>query len=129
MRGMKAFDRCRSRQAQCNRLGTVHADYAAGAVANGLDLLLECDHCQRDRLGRLEQDLPGARTREHPHPAFIVYAAAPFKRRLTLGDGRVLTREFKAGDVIYSNGETHIGENVGETPTRVIMVEIKAVAP
>ena len=75
------------------------------------------------------EDLPGARTREHRHPAFVVYAAAPFKRRLTLGDGRVLTREFKAGDVIYSNGETHLGENVGDTPTRVIMVEIKGVAP
>ena len=70
-------------------------------------------------------DLPGEKTHQHLHPTFIVYAVAPFKRRLTLSDGRVMTREFKAGDVLYSNGETHIGENVGTTPTQVIMVELK----
>ena len=49
----------------------------------------------------------------------------PFKRRLTLGDGRVMAREFKAGDAMYSPGETHLGENVGSTPTQVLMVELK----
>lgn len=71
------------------------------------------------------QDQPGDRTHEHQHPAFVVVALAPFKRRLTLGDGRVMAREFKAGDAMYSPGETHIGENVGSTPTHVLMVEIK----
>jgi hypothetical protein len=70
-------------------------------------------------------DRPGEKTMEHRHPAFVVYATGPFKRRLTLADGRTMTREFKAGDVLYSNGETHVGENVGSTPTQVIMVEIK----
>ena len=74
-------------------------------------------------------DRPGERTQQHRHPAFVVYALAPFKRRLTLADGRVLTREFKAGDVLYSNGEVHIGENVGTTPTQVIMVELKSARP
>ena len=74
-------------------------------------------------------DQPGEKTQQHLHPAFVVYAMAPFKRRLTLADGRVLTREFKAGDVIYSNGESHIGENIGTTPTQVIMVEIKGGKP
>jgi hypothetical protein len=70
-------------------------------------------------------DQPGQKTQQHLHPTFVVYAVAPFKRRLTLSDGRTLTREFKAGDVLYSNGEAHIGENIGDTPTQVIMVEIK----
>lgn len=70
-------------------------------------------------------DRPGEVTHQHEHPAFVVYALAPFKRKLTLGDGRTLTREFKAGDVLYSNGETHIGENIGQTPTQVLMVEVK----
>jgi len=74
-------------------------------------------------------DLPGEKTEPHRHPAFVVYALAPFKRRLTLADGRVLTREFKAGDVVYSDGETHVGENVGTTPTQVLMVEIKEARP
>jgi hypothetical protein len=70
-------------------------------------------------------DQPGERTHEHQHPAFVVVALAPFKRRIALGDGRVMAREFKAGDAMYSAGETHIGENVGSTPTQVLMVEIK----
>lgn len=71
-------------------------------------------------------DRPGERTQPHAHPAFVVYALAPFKRQLTLPDGRRLVREFKAGDVMYSPGEGHIGENIGSTPTQIIMVELKA---
>lgn len=74
-------------------------------------------------------DQPGEKTSQHLHPSFVVYAVAPFKRRLTLADGRVMTREFKAGDVMYSGGESHIGENIGTTPTQVIMVEIKGRKP
>lgn len=74
-------------------------------------------------------DQPGDRTQAHEHPAFVVYALAPFKRRLHLADGRTLVREFKAGDVLYSNGEAHVGENVGTTPTRIIMVELKKTQP
>jgi hypothetical protein len=37
----------------------------------------------------------------------------------------VLTREFKPGDVMWSGAQTHIGENVGKTPTHVIMIELK----
>ena len=74
------------------------------------------------------RDLPGATTQQHRHPALVLYAMAPFKRKLLLPDGKVLMREFKAGDVIYSAEETHIGENVGATPTHVIMVEMKSTA-
>jgi hypothetical protein len=74
------------------------------------------------------QDQPGERTQQHQHPAFVVVALAPFKRKIALGDGRVMAREFKAGDAMFSEGETHIGENVGSTPTQVLMVELKAAA-
>ncbi len=74
-------------------------------------------------------DQPGGRTHQHEHPAFVVYALAPFKRKLSFADGRTMTREFKAGDVLYSNGETHVGENIGTTPTQVIMVELKSGRP
>lgn len=70
-------------------------------------------------------DRPGERTRAHRHPAFVVYALAPFRRQLTLDDGRVMTRAFAAGEVLWSDGEAHVGENVGDTPTRVLMVEVK----
>lgn len=74
------------------------------------------------------QDQPGEKTHAHQHPAFVVVALAPFKRRLALADGRVLTREFKAGDVLYSPGESHVGENIGSLPTQVVMVELKTPA-
>lgn len=70
-------------------------------------------------------DMPGDATHQHTHPRFVVYALAPFKRQLALADGRVLTRAFEAGDVLYSEGETHIGRNIGTTPTRIIMIEMK----
>lgn len=71
------------------------------------------------------RDLPGERTQEHRHPAFVVIALEPFKRQLRLPDGRTMVREFKAGEVMYSDAQTHVGENVGGTPTHVIMVELK----
>lgn len=70
-------------------------------------------------------DRPGEKTLQHKHPAFVLYALSPFKRTLTLPDGKVLKREFKAGDVMWSEAQTHIGENVGQTPTHVLIVELK----
>lgn len=71
------------------------------------------------------RDLPGQKTHEHHHPAFTLYAVGPFKRKITLPGGKEIMREFKAGDVIYSPAQTHVGENVGDTPTHAIMVELK----
>jgi beta-alanine degradation protein BauB len=71
------------------------------------------------------RDLPGQKTHEHTHPAFVLYAVSPFKRAIRLPDGKVLTREFKAGQIMWSDAQTHIGENIGDTETHVIMVELK----
>jgi hypothetical protein len=81
---------------------------------------------ENERVRVLEyRDRPGERTQQHSHPAFVVYAVGPFKRKITLPDGKVMIREFKAGEVLWSDAQAHIGENVGDTPTHVIMVEIK----
>lgn len=72
------------------------------------------------------RDQPGDKTHEHTHPAFVLYAVGPFKRRIHLPGGKVLTREFKGGETMWSDPQTHIGENVGDTETRVIIVELKA---
>jgi hypothetical protein len=71
------------------------------------------------------RDMPSEKTHKHHHPAFVLYALGPFKRRITLPDGKVFMREFVAGDILWSDAQTHIGENVGDTPTHVIMVEMK----
>ena len=72
------------------------------------------------------QDQPGQATHQHRHPAFVLYALAPFQRSLTLPDAKVLQRRFKAGDVMWSDAQTHIGTNTGDTPTHVVVVEMKS---
>ena len=59
------------------------------------------------------KDLPGQTTHQHKHPAFVLYAFAPFKRSITLPDGKILQRQFKEGDVMWSDSQTHIGTNTG----------------
>jgi quercetin dioxygenase-like cupin family protein len=81
---------------------------------------------ENDRVRVLEyHDRPGEKTILHHHPDFVLYALGPFKRRLTFPDGKTVSREFKAGDVIFMKAQDHIGENVGDTETRVIIVEMK----
>lgn len=85
---------------------------------------------ENERVRVLEyRDLPAEQTNQHRHPAFVLYALGRFSRTITLPDGTVLKREFKAGDVLWSDAQTHIGTNVGQTPTHVIMVELKEDAP
>ncbi|MEX0960900.1 MAG: hypothetical protein WDZ63_16600 [Burkholderiales bacterium] len=72
------------------------------------------------------KDVPGDKTNHHTHPAFVLYSLSNFKRSITLPDGTVLRRQFKVGDVMWSNAQTHIGTNTGETPTHVILVEMKS---
>jgi beta-alanine degradation protein BauB len=81
---------------------------------------------ENERVRVLEyKDRPGEKTHQHAHPAFVLVALSPFKRKITLPDGKAMIREFKAGDVFWSDAQTHIGENIGEMPTHVLMIEMK----
>lgn len=71
------------------------------------------------------RDKPGEKTSRHHHPDFVLYAVAPFKRRLTFADGTKTERAFKTGDVIFMKDRVHIGENIGTTDTDVVIVELK----
>ena len=72
------------------------------------------------------KDLPGERTNQHRHNAFVLYSLSVFQRSISLPDGKILKRQFKVGDVMWSDAQTHIGENTGQTPTHVILVEMKS---
>jgi len=81
---------------------------------------------ENERVRVLEyRDRPGEKTQEHGHPAFVVIALSPFKRRLTLPGGKIIIREFQTGDVMWSEAQTHIGENIGEPSTHILMIEMK----
>jgi quercetin dioxygenase-like cupin family protein len=84
---------------------------------------------ENDRVRVLEyRDKPGEKTKMHTHPDFVLQAMAPFKRKLTLSNGKTVTREFKAGEIVWMNAQSHIGENIGETDTHVLITELKETA-
>lgn len=74
-------------------------------------------------------DHPGEKTHLHAHPDLVLYALAPFKRRLHVKDGKSWEREFTAGEVFFVPAQAHIGENIGTTDTEVLIVELKEPRP
>jgi hypothetical protein len=85
---------------------------------------------ENERVRVLEyRDKPGDKTKQHSHPDFVLYTLSAFKRRLTLGDGRTRERAAVPGEAGFSEAQTHIGENVGDTDTHVLMVELKEPRP
>ena len=70
-------------------------------------------------------DKPGDRTLEHAHPDYVLYAESSFKRRLTFPDGRNQEVDVKKGSFGWFQAHRHIGENIGDTDTDVIIVELK----
>ncbi len=70
-------------------------------------------------------DKPGDKTKQHAHPDYVLYAESSFRRRLTFPDGRTHEVDVKAGSIVWMKGHIHIGENIGDTNTDVIIVELK----
>jgi beta-alanine degradation protein BauB len=80
---------------------------------------------ENDRVRVLEYaDEPGDRTTPHQHPDSIMYTLSPFRRRLVSGDVQ-RDVEFGAGSVGWLPAQEHHGENIGDTPTKVLFVELK----
>lgn len=80
---------------------------------------------ENDRVRVLEYlDEPGHRTTPHRHPDSVMYTLSSFRRRLVSG---VQERdvEMREGSVGWLPAQEHSGENIGDTPTRVIFVELK----
>ncbi len=81
---------------------------------------------ENDRVRVLEyRDKPGDKTLLHYHPDFVMHVVSPFTRRLTFEDGRTVDRSFTAGQTVWMEAQTHIGENIGRTDTHVFIVELK----
>ncbi len=72
-------------------------------------------------------DKPGDRTLQHHHPDYVLYAESSFRRRLTFPDGRKQEVDVKAGSIVWMKAHQHIGENIGDTDTDVIIVELKEI--
>ena len=84
---------------------------------------------ENDRVRVLEyRDEPGAKTQPHEHPDSVMYTLSSFRRRLTVGDQ---TREvaLDTGQVRWLDAQRHMGENIGDTPSHAIFVELKGGEP
>ncbi len=80
---------------------------------------------ENERVRVLEYtDDPGDRTTPHQHPDSVMYTLSSFRRRLVSGDAQREV-ELEAGTVGWLPAQEHHGENIGETPTSVIFVELK----
>src|SRR5215210_7695862 len=80
---------------------------------------------ENDRVRVLEYtDEPGDHTTPHQHPDSVMYTLSTFRRRLVAGDAQREV-ELSAGTVGWLPAQEHHGENIGDTPTHVIFVELK----
>ena len=68
---------------------------------------------------------PGTLQARHSHPATVVYYLTASKVKSEMLDGKLVVTERKAGDVAYREPLTHSGENVGTTPARTLVIELK----
>jgi hypothetical protein len=81
---------------------------------------------ENDQVRVLEyRDLPGDRTSPHEHPDSVMYTLSSFRRRLHRADER-LDVELTAGTTGWLPAQRHSGENIGDTETHAIFVELKA---
>ncbi len=69
-------------------------------------------------------DNPGEKTTLHHHPNAVTVSLTSFDRKL-YSDGKEVVVHKKAGEVGWQAEQEHIGENIGSTPTHVILIELK----
>ncbi|MDI1463049.1 cytoplasmic protein [Catellatospora sp. KI3] len=80
---------------------------------------------ENDRVRVLEyRDRPGDRTHPHRHPDSVMYTLSAFRRRVSSG-GREVEVELPAGQVRWVSAQEHVGENIGDTGTHAVFVELK----
>lgn len=84
---------------------------------------------ENERVRVLEYtDQPGDCTTPHTHPDSVMYTLSSFRRRLVSGDAQHEV-ELTAGRAGWLPAQQHHGENIGDTPTHVIFVELKESGP
>jgi hypothetical protein len=80
---------------------------------------------ENERVRVLEYtDRPGDRTTPHEHPDSVMYTLSAFRRRLHSGDEH-RDVEMPAGLTGWLPAQRHAGENIGDTDTHVLFVELK----
>ena len=80
---------------------------------------------ENDRVRVLEYvDSPGARTSPHAHPDSVMVTLSSFRRRLH-HEGGTRDVEIPAGLATWLPAQQHSGENIGDSRTHTVFVELK----
>lgn len=61
----------------------------------------------------------------HSHPDAVVTFLTDERGKFTMPDGTSQERSGKPGDTMWTPAETHLPENLGDTPLEGILVELK----
>jgi hypothetical protein len=84
---------------------------------------------ENDRVRVLEyRDVPGGRTRPHRHPDSVMVTLSSFRRRVSSG-AREVEVDLPFGQARWLGAQEHSGENIGDTDTHGIFVELKEPSP
>jgi quercetin dioxygenase-like cupin family protein len=68
---------------------------------------------------------PGGHSPMHSHPQYIIYTVTAGKARFTSPDGTTKEVEFKPGDAMLAQAESHAVDNIGQTEMHVLNIELK----
>jgi hypothetical protein len=80
---------------------------------------------ENERVRVLEYtDVPGDRTTEHEHPDSVMVPLSSFRRRLHAADAH-RDVELTAGGAGWLPAQRHAGENIGDSPSHAVFVELK----
>lgn len=67
----------------------------------------------------------GEKIAPHSHPDHFVYVLEAGKLKISKPDGTSMEFDGKVGQVAWIGPETHWAENIGTTPMRALVVELK----
>lgn len=80
---------------------------------------------ENERVRVLEyRDRPGDRTHPHRHPDSVMYVLSDLRRKVSQA-GQERELELSTGQVRWLAAQEHVGENIGDTDSHVIFVELK----
>ena len=74
------------------------------------------------------RDQPGDRTHLHRHPDSVMVTLSAFRRCVTAGE-RSVEVELRAGEARWLGAQQHAGENIGDSATHSIFIELKEPSP
>ncbi len=69
---------------------------------------------------------PHQKTTMHSHPANVIIFLTDARIKFSFPDGKTQEAQVKAGQVQWGDAVRHAGENLGDSPAEVIVVELKA---